>query len=66
MAMQQEQMNVQQAQYQEQLAISKAPPPPPPTKGPWLLRQPLKLLTRPLGGTRGKPCGLAPVAQAPD
>jgi hypothetical protein len=33
MAMQQEQMNVQQAQYREQLTISKAPPPPPPNEG---------------------------------
>ena len=30
MAMQQEQANAQKAQYQEQLAISKAPPPPAP------------------------------------
>ena len=33
MAMQQEQMNAQQAQYREQLAISNAPPPPPPNEG---------------------------------
>ena len=32
MAMQQEQANAQKAQYQEQLAISKAPPPPAPNK----------------------------------
>ena len=33
MAMQQEQANAQKAQYQEQLAISKAPPPPAPNEG---------------------------------
>jgi hypothetical protein len=33
MAMQQEQMAAQRAQYQEQLAISKAPPPPAPNPG---------------------------------
>ena len=33
MAMQQEQMAAQKAQYQEQLAISKAPPPPAPNAG---------------------------------
>jgi hypothetical protein len=33
MAMQQEQMAAQRAQYQEQLAISKAPPPPAPNQG---------------------------------
>ena len=33
MAMQQEQMAAQRAQYQEQLAISKAPPPPAPNAG---------------------------------
>ena len=33
MAMQQEQMAAQQAQYKEQLAISKAPPPPAPNAG---------------------------------
>jgi hypothetical protein len=33
MAMQQEQANLQQAQYREQLAISNAPPPPPPERG---------------------------------
>lgn len=33
MAMQQEQMAAQKAQYQEQLAISKAPPPPAPNPG---------------------------------
>lgn len=32
MAMQQEQANAQRAQYQEQLAISKAPPPPAPNE----------------------------------
>jgi hypothetical protein len=32
MAMQQEQANAQKAQYQEQLAISKAPPPPAPNE----------------------------------
>ena len=31
--MQQEQMNTQQAQYREQLAISNAPPPPAPNPG---------------------------------
>jgi hypothetical protein len=33
MAMQQEQANAQKAQYQEQLAISKAPPPPASERG---------------------------------
>ena len=33
MAMQQEQSAMQRAQYQEQLAISKAPPPPAPNEG---------------------------------
>jgi hypothetical protein len=33
MAMQQQQAAIQQAQYQEQLAISKAPPPPAPNEG---------------------------------
>ena len=33
MAMQQEQMAAQRSQYQEQLAISKAPPPPAPNPG---------------------------------
>ena len=33
MAMQQEQADAQKAQYQEQLAISKAPPPPAPNEG---------------------------------
>jgi hypothetical protein len=33
MAMQQEQAAAQRAQYQEQLAISKAPPPPAPNAG---------------------------------
>ena len=33
MAMQQEQSAMQRAQYQEQLAISKAPPPPAPNAG---------------------------------
>jgi hypothetical protein len=33
MAMQQEQMAAQKVQYQEQLAISKAPPPPAPNAG---------------------------------
>ena len=33
MAMQQEQANLQQAQYREQLAISNAAPPPPPNEG---------------------------------
>jgi hypothetical protein len=33
MAMQQEQAAAQQAQYREQLAISKAPPPPAPNEG---------------------------------
>ena len=33
MAMQQEQAAAQRAQYQEQLAISKAPPPPAPNEG---------------------------------
>jgi hypothetical protein len=33
MAMQQEQSAMQRAQYQEQLAISKAPPPPAPNTG---------------------------------
>jgi hypothetical protein len=51
MAMQQEQMRVQQVQYQEQLTISKAPPPPAPEPVAMAARNALEMPVATAAGT---------------